>query len=223
MLGRTADILEAVVDGFIDTGEPVSSGWLYERYDFGIKPAMIRLELEELSSRGFLEQPHHSAGRIPSDKGYEFFAERVLEQDRGLGSKALRQMLLRGSLPDLAEELASELGLLSVAAQPEKKSFYQEGLEELVEHMDPAELEDVKLVIRDFVGIEERLERIASKLQKMEATPKVFVGKKSPITKSPKLSVVMGSYDHEGDRVLLFAIGPRRMDYRKTINVFRNL
>src|SRR3989338_10924172 len=79
MFDRTADILEAVIEEFINGGEPVSSSHLYKRHNFGIKPAMIRLELEKLADEGFLEQPHHSAGRVPTDRGYEFFAERALE------------------------------------------------------------------------------------------------------------------------------------------------
>ena len=75
---RTAQILEAAIQGFINTGEPVSSGWLFDHYDFGIKPAMIRLELDKLEDDGYLEQPHHSAGRVPTDVGYEFFAKQLL-------------------------------------------------------------------------------------------------------------------------------------------------
>ena len=70
---RGEQILQAVIQGFIDTKEPVSSGWLYNKYDFGIKPAMIRLELDALTQGGYLEQPYHSAGRVPSDAGYEAF------------------------------------------------------------------------------------------------------------------------------------------------------
>ena len=74
---RGQQILEAVIQGFIDTKEPVSSGWLYDQYDFGIKPAMIRLELDTLEDEGYLEQPYHSAGRIPTDAGYELFVSRL--------------------------------------------------------------------------------------------------------------------------------------------------
>ena len=51
MTDRTAQILEAAIQEYINTGDPVSSGLLYDRYDFGIKPAMIRLELDELERR----------------------------------------------------------------------------------------------------------------------------------------------------------------------------
>ena len=85
MNDRASQILEAVIQEFIDTGEPVSSGSLYNKYDFGIKPAMIRLELDALEDGGYLEQPYHSAGRIPTDTGYEFYAKRALAPRAGIG------------------------------------------------------------------------------------------------------------------------------------------
>src|SRR5690242_2022694 len=79
---RSFEILEAAIREFITTGDPVSSSLLYKRHNFGIRPAMIRAELSELAERGYLEQPYHSAGRVPSNRGYEFFAERVIAAER---------------------------------------------------------------------------------------------------------------------------------------------
>src|SRR5580700_8422643 len=94
---RTSQILEAAIQEFIDSGEPVSSGRLYEQYDFGIKPAMIRLELDALEEEGYLQQPYHSAGRIPTDRGYEFYAARALAAQQIAASHrtgvALRDLL----------------------------------------------------------------------------------------------------------------------------------
>ena len=85
---RGEQILQAVIQGFIDTKEPISSGWLYDQYDFGIKPAMIRLELDALENDGYLEQPHHSAGRVPTDEGYELFVRHILAaQEAALRAK----------------------------------------------------------------------------------------------------------------------------------------
>src|SRR3989338_8467589 len=78
LTARSFEILEAATREFIEFGEPVSSNLLYKRHSFGIRPAMILAELGELAERGYLEQPYHSAGRVPSNRGYEFFAERVI-------------------------------------------------------------------------------------------------------------------------------------------------
>jgi len=217
--------LDAVVEGFISEGEPISSGWLYARHDFGIKPAMIRLELEQLSDNGFLEQPYHSAGRIPSDRGYEFFAERVLEEaDWGIGGSIflnnLRRLMERRAWPELAERLSDDLRLLGVAGDARHGVLCKEGLDNLIENMGRASQDEIKSVIKDFVELDERLRKFGEKFGDL-AEPKVFVGEKSPVTRSKSLAVVAGNC---GDEVFLLAIGPKnKMDYKKTIKVFKNL
>jgi transcriptional regulator of heat shock response len=238
---RTAQILEAVMQQFIDTGEPVSSGWLYERYDFGIKPAMIRLELDALEAGGFLEQPHHSAGRIPTDAGYEFYAERVLlaEAERmraaarrhavaaseaAMRAVALRKLLEHRAWGDFMNELSTELGLLSVAMDSSSDEIYKTGLHALFENLNWNNHDEVRSVIRDFEGVDERLPGAAEKMgEAMMTGPQVFIGRKSPVTESENLAVVGGNYRVGDTMISIFAIGPKRMDYKKTIRIFRSL
>jgi len=227
MNDRSANILEAVIQEFIDSGEPVSSGYLYDRYQFGIKPAMIRLELDALEEQGFLEQPHHSAGRVPTDTGYEFFAARMLtnaaQAHRAHSTRSeptLRELLDEQAWPDALARLSSELGLLGVAADLAHDMIYKAGLEQLINNLDWHDHAGIRSVIHDFEGVDERLPRAA---EKMGAGPNVFIGKKSPVTKSENLSVVCGNFDVGGATISIFAIGPKRMDYKKTIRIFKNL
>jgi transcriptional regulator of heat shock response len=218
---RAARILEASIQEFIRTGEPVSSGWLFDHYDFGIRPAMIRLELDVLEGEGYLEQPHHSAGRVPTDAGYEFFARQSL-QSGAVRDAGPHDRFERRALPALLHELSAELGLLSIAADLARDMVYKTGLEELVNHFDWEDHEAIRSVIRDFENVDERLPRATEKLEGAEG-PQIFIGRKSPVTKSENLSVVCGTYKIRGETVCLFAIGPKRMDYRKVIRIFRNL
>lgn len=71
-------ILEAIIREYILTAEPVGSRTLNRRYDFGISAATIRNEMADLEELGYLEQPHTSAGRIPSDKGYRSFVDSLI-------------------------------------------------------------------------------------------------------------------------------------------------
>jgi transcriptional regulator of heat shock response len=231
---RTGQILEAAIQEFIDTGEPVSSGWLYKEYDFGIKPAMIRLELDVLEEEGYLEQPHHSAGRVPTDKGYEFFAEKVLGTGGGVNNTAnversrandgLKNLFEHHEWANLMGQLSTELGLLSVAADLARDMVYKAGLEQLVNNLDWEDRAALRSVIRDFEEVDERLASAAGRMGDATADgPQVFIGKKSPVTRSENLSVVCGNYK-VGDTVIsIFAIGPKRMDYKKTIRIFKNL
>lgn len=236
MNDRAEQILEAAIQGFIDTGEPVSSGWLYEQYDFGIKPAMIRLELDALEDAGYLGQPYHSAGRVPTDRGYEFFAERVLMGDasadsgkkKSSGDGGLQDLFGRCAWADLVEGLSAELGLLSVAVDLAHDAVYKNGLQELVDRLDLEDRGAIRSVIRDFEAVDGRLPCAAKKMGNPSAVPgrgepQVFIGRKSPVTASENLSVVGGNYRVDGATISIFAIGPKRMDYRKTIRIFKEL
>jgi len=74
---RTRNILMAVIHSFIDTAEPVGSRTVSKRFDFGLSPATIRNIMSDLEEMGFLEQPHTSAGRMPTDKGYRFYVDNL--------------------------------------------------------------------------------------------------------------------------------------------------
>lgn len=76
---RKQVILKAVVKDYVRTAEPVGSQVLVTRYQMGVKSATVRNEMAELSDLGYLQQPHTSAGRIPSDLGYRFYVDRLMD------------------------------------------------------------------------------------------------------------------------------------------------
>ena len=78
---RKRKILQAIVEEYIDTSEPVSSGSLVKNQELDCSSATIRNEMAELEKNGFLEQPHTSAGRIPSEKGYRYYVDELLRED----------------------------------------------------------------------------------------------------------------------------------------------
>jgi heat-inducible transcriptional repressor len=76
--GRKREVLRAVVDDYVATAEPVASKTLAQRHPFGLSPATIRGEMADLEADGYLLQRHTSAGRIPSDKGYRYYVDRLV-------------------------------------------------------------------------------------------------------------------------------------------------
>ena len=72
---RKIRILEAIINDYINTGEPVGSRTIAKRYDLGVGSATIRNEMSDLEDMGYLEQPHTSAGRVPSSKGYRLYVD----------------------------------------------------------------------------------------------------------------------------------------------------
>jgi len=79
---RKIQILEAIINDYINTGEPVGSRTTAKKYDLGVGSATIRNEMSDLEDMGYLEQPHTSAGRIPSSKGYRLYVDSLMQQAR---------------------------------------------------------------------------------------------------------------------------------------------
>ena len=77
---RKKRVLQAIIEEYIDTAEPVSSGNLVKELD--CSSATIRNEMAELEKIGYLEKPHTSAGRIPSQKGYRYYVDELLREDK---------------------------------------------------------------------------------------------------------------------------------------------
>ena len=75
---RQKNILSVVVKEYTDLAMPVGSKHISRKYKFDLSPATIRNEMNELEDTGYLFQPHTSAGRIPTDKGYRYFVEKIM-------------------------------------------------------------------------------------------------------------------------------------------------
>ncbi|MFI2752476.1 heat-inducible transcriptional repressor HrcA [Cellulomonas sp. P22] len=74
---RKLDVLRAIVEDYVATREPVGSRALAERHALGVSPATIRNDMAALEESGYIAQPHTSAGRVPTDKGYRLFVDRL--------------------------------------------------------------------------------------------------------------------------------------------------
>lgn len=225
---RAGRILEAVIREFVSSGHPVSSEELYEDYRFGIKPASIRAELLRLTDAGLLEQPHTSGGRIPTERAYRFWVDELVHDlfadIAELGALALARqefVALERGIPSAVETVASELRLLGAGYAEGAEEVKKTGLEELCGRMDFQTRGDFLEVVRDFERLDDSVRRFAAHTG-LGSTPKVFIGK-SPVTESPHLSVVAARYTADGVPAVLVAIGPKRMDYKKALKVFKEL
>lgn len=212
----------AAIKEYIHSGEPVSSGDLYDRYSFGIKPAMIRMELLDLTDQGFLEQPYHSAGRVPTDIGYKFFADEMLK-DASADPRAevWEKMLERHNWNEFLEGMSRDLGLVGVLASSTLKDVHTDGLEYLFDRLDIESRAELCEVVRDIEEIGERLQG-AKSMFSADNFLEVFIGK-NPFIKSRCLSVMAADYDVGREKVFFFAIGPKRMDYEKTAKAMKSL
>lgn len=79
---RKKKILQAIIEEYINTADPVSSGVIVENYNLNCSSATIRNEMAELERLGYIEKPHTSSGRVPSEKGYRFYVDELLNDEK---------------------------------------------------------------------------------------------------------------------------------------------
>ena len=77
---RKIRILKAIIQTYLETGEPVGSRTISKYSDLQLSSATIRNEMSDLEEMGYIMQPHTSAGRIPSDKGYRFYVDQLIQE-----------------------------------------------------------------------------------------------------------------------------------------------
>jgi heat-inducible transcriptional repressor len=126
---RQQEVLRATVRHYVDTMEPVGSHTLVRRFGFPASPATVRSAMGALEMRGLLTQPHTSAGRIPSQRGYRLYVDQLLpapgaaavQLDRELAGLSLQWAALDDLLVHFARRLADLTGLLSLITRPRSR------------------------------------------------------------------------------------------------------
>jgi len=110
---RKLAVLRAIVEDYVSTKEPVGSKALVERHNLGVSPATVRNDMAALEEMGYITQPHTSAGRVPTDKGYRLFVDR-LSQIKPLSAAERRaiETFLAGAV-DLDEIISRTVRLLA--------------------------------------------------------------------------------------------------------------
>jgi heat-inducible transcriptional repressor len=78
---RRSALLNLIVEEYVDTALPVGSKYIVSKHQMAVSPATVRLEMARLEDEGFITQPHTSAGRVPSDKGYRYYVEALMSED----------------------------------------------------------------------------------------------------------------------------------------------
>ena len=113
---RSHRILEAIILSYADSATPVGSEYLRENYRFGVSPATIRNVMAELEEQGLITHPHTSAGRVPTDRGYRYYVDLIMEprrirpeEEKTIDSLRSRKKENANELLDYAAHLLAEL------------------------------------------------------------------------------------------------------------------
>jgi heat-inducible transcriptional repressor len=215
MTDRQAQILRAVVEQYAEVASPVGSNLLAKV--FNVSSATIRAEMAELERLGFIAQPHTSAGRIPTDKGYRFYVNHVSEgeetQPERRAERALTARVQGGGQPervirnavDTLVELTHNLGLATIGNQ-----LYMSGLSNLFGQPEFMQAGQVQEVARLLDNLEPWLREAAPN----EALS-VYIGHENPIGSTAGCTLIISKFRSPfSDRSYVGILGPTRQSYR---------
>lgn len=122
--GRKVTILKAIIKTYLETGEPVGSRTISKYTDLNLSSATIRNEMSDLEELGYIVQPHTSAGRIPSDKGYRFYVDQIMQEKEEAFTEIKDLMLKRVDrvellLKQMARILAQNTNYAALISAPQ--------------------------------------------------------------------------------------------------------
>jgi len=226
MTDRQAKLLSAIVEQYAEIAAPVGSITLAKL--FGVSSATIRSDMVHLESQGFITQPHTSAGRVPTDKGYRFYVNLITEEnheplllDRGARTIDARvathgnrtDRAIRSAVDSLVE-LTHNLGLATIGDQ-----LYMSGMSNLFSQPE-------------FIDSNRNVQRIAQLLDNLEpwlreTAPNeplnVYIGSENPVGKSSSASLIISRFRSPySDRSYIGVLGPTRQDYARVMRLVRH-
>lgn len=223
---RKAEILEAVIDYYIRTAEPVGSRVIADARNLGVSPATIRNEMAALEEMGYLAQPHTSAGRVPTDKGYRYYVDslrQILELAEGEATMLTEKLasLKRLEREDMLRQISSVLAYrtctISLVLSPgDSKRVYFWGISQILHQPEFLDMRRVEFLVELLEGEY----RLAEMLTEEIATPQVHVriGSENRHSELAGLSLVAAGYSSGGEPAgIVGLLGPTRMDYSTAI------
>ena len=157
---RKLEVLRAIVEDFVRTNEPVGSRHLVERHNLGVSPATVRNDMSALEDEGYIAQPHTSAGRVPTDKGYRLFVDK-LSQVKPLSTAERRaiERFLHGAV-DLDDVVTRSVKLLAQLTRQVAVVQYPSLSRSTVRHVELVQLSTNRLLvvlITDTGRVEQRV------------------------------------------------------------------
>ncbi|MBA3524321.1 MAG: heat-inducible transcriptional repressor HrcA [Geodermatophilaceae bacterium] len=157
---RRLEVLRAIVQDFVLTNDPVGSKTLAERHNLGVSPATIRNDMAALEDEGYIAQPHTSAGRVPTDKGYRLFVDRLSAvKPLSAAERKAIQSFLEGA-GDLDDMLRRTVRLLAQLTRQVAVVQYPTLVRSAVRHLEVVEVGPRRLLvvlITDTGRVEQRV------------------------------------------------------------------
>lgn len=225
MKDRSGEILQAIVGYFIETATPVGSEHLRKHYHFPFSSATIRNEMSSLEREGYIYSPHTSAGRAPTERGFQFFVANAREDLTTIRpnverefSAALKEYLAQKEAEDRVFDAIKILTKITpnvaFATIPRLKRTFFLGISNILS--EPEFLAHPQMASGVLRVLESNFELVLQTLDIGEE-PKIFIGKENIIPEISSCSLIVSKFPFQGTEEFLGILGPMRMDYGRNI------
>lgn len=223
---RKFEIFRIIVREYLRTADPVGSETVAALCPFGVSSATIRNDMADLEAMGLLAQPHTSAGRIPSEKGYKFYVE-TFARDRA--PKVQETERLKAAAEQLREreeaamrQFAKTLALVTgetVVVEIGGNAAYVAGIANLLRK---PEFREVEALLGIAMVLDDAERALDSLRLRSEDDVEVVIGRENPFGEA--LAAVLTKYDSESiGEGIVGILGPTRMDYDANIAFARHI
>jgi heat-inducible transcriptional repressor len=220
MTERQEKILKEIIKSYIKLAQPISSECLMGKLGNKVSSATVRNEMAELEAENYLFQPHASAGRIPAEKGYQYYLDHFLEEKdlsqifaryskRVISDKKTKEEICK-NLAKVVAHLSGEAVIISFS----KDNVYYTGIFNLFSQPEFSQFN----LIRDFSQIIDNLDEFVTLLYSCVGDEvEISLGRANPF--SPQLASILTMAQN---KTLLGLIGPMRMDFDKNLALMKS-
>jgi len=222
---RKKKVLQAIVKHFIETAEPVGSNTILVSYKFHVSPATIRNDMMQLEKSGYIFQPHTSAGRIPTHKGYRLFVDEMadFQKARKEATKALAEIRAEYAAAKVKEKIYDAVSLLARATElvsfstvPDNPHTFFLGMSNVLKQ--PEFVNDSARASK-VIEVLEKGDNFINTIKSLNTGPKVttFIGEENIFQNIQSCSIIVAEYKKDGFEGHIGILGPMRMNYAYNI------
>lgn len=230
---RKDRILALTIGHYIHTVTPVSSSFIANVYPIGLSSATVRNIFAELEEEGFLTHPHTSAGRIPTQKGYRYYVDNLMneihlleEEKKRIKNEYEEQSLELEKLLDKTSKVLSELTNLTsiISIDGQEHQIFLRGADHVVQYPDFQDIEKIKNILK---ALDEKEQLLLFINQRLREKINIYIGQEIALTEMNTCSLVITSFKTKsGPTGRMTILGPTRMNYERvvsTLEYFTNL
>ncbi|MBU0467794.1 MAG: hypothetical protein KJ736_01875 [Candidatus Omnitrophica bacterium] len=222
---RKDSILAITVGRYISTVAPVSSSFIVKEHLYGLSSATIRNILAELEHEGYLTHPHTSAGRIPTQKGYRYYVDNLMNEIQLLEEETTRikieykkqKLELEELFDNLSKSISETTHYTSmISVDGWDKKLFCRGTSYIVRYLDYTDIQKIEEILAALDEKERLLEIINRHLEKRID---IFIGNEMACAQMNSCSLVISEYKtKKGPSGRIAVLGPTRMNYERVVS-----